>query len=333
MFDILCAQKDPPSHSDGRRKRRTDDKGLKLEFEVDDFYALGSPIGLFQMLKGRTIAARSLPNTDPNEPPELDDPFSGPSAIPHSKSNPALAHFEIMQSSPKCRQLFNIFHPTDPISYRLEPLISPSLSALKPQPLPYTKKGIFAPVGEGLTGIGARVGQSVTGFFSNLGSGMANSLLNRSLGISGSDMGKAAGTGPVTSRAPLSMGGGTNVSGGVLSPPPVSAADVAAEEEKKRRLTESSIAQGEEGEHPPTLIDGEIETLYSGFQKVRKNAQSDAEPADSEENPDWQTLEERAKRLRREEAKVRAINSNGRVDYAIQEYVSAGTVGMLYQTY
>ena len=45
-----------------------------MDFEVEDFYALGSPIGLFQMLKGRTISARSLPNVDPNEPAELEDP-------------------------------------------------------------------------------------------------------------------------------------------------------------------------------------------------------------------------------------------------------------------
>ena len=47
------------------------------------------------------------------------------------------------------------------------------MSALKPQPLPYTKRGIFgAPASQGFTGIGQRVGQGVTDFWTSLGSGV-----------------------------------------------------------------------------------------------------------------------------------------------------------------
>lgn len=167
MFDVLCMQKDPKAapSSHSTRQRRSTEEGLKLDFEVEDFYALGSPIGLFQMLKGRTIAGRPkaafVPPKTPSTP--IDDPFS-PGGDEHA--------FDITTSSPLCKQVFNIFHPTDPISYRLEPLISPAMSTLKAQPLPYTKKGIFgAPASQGITGIGQRVGQGVTDFWTSLGSG------------------------------------------------------------------------------------------------------------------------------------------------------------------
>ena len=36
------------------------DPRLQLNFDVHGFFAVGSPIGLFQMLRGRNIAARSV---------------------------------------------------------------------------------------------------------------------------------------------------------------------------------------------------------------------------------------------------------------------------------
>jgi hypothetical protein len=66
IFDILCRQKeDVEVHASQHHKKfyhnrpgvqvanKKDGKTLKFNFKVDDFYALGSPIGLFQMLKGR----------------------------------------------------------------------------------------------------------------------------------------------------------------------------------------------------------------------------------------------------------------------------------------
>lgn len=63
LFDILCRQRDGNDNHDPLRvlphQRRpnmsTKQHGLEFEFEVDDFYCLGSPIGLFQMLKGRQV--------------------------------------------------------------------------------------------------------------------------------------------------------------------------------------------------------------------------------------------------------------------------------------
>ena len=320
LFDVLCRQRDhsenlqPVQHGSGIKRtgslKAHDAKSdLDLDFDVEDFYCLGSPLGLFQMLKGRTIAGRCAPGAvqaqSPMDPDSVEDPLNS-----YSRSRtPNKEILSIAVSSPKCAQLYNIFHPADPIAYRIEPLISPAMSSLKPQPLPYTKRGIFG--APGLTGIGARVGQSVSGFWSNITTGVASSLLNRSLGLT--QEGQYI---PQQTRVPLSMGAGTNiVSGGVISGPD------ALEEERKKAAADAAVGVDTTVEHPPTLIDSEIETLYSGFQKRRKSHQSD-EARDLGESPEWQDADDRAKKLRREEAKVRALNSNGRVDFSVQEFVA-----------
>jgi hypothetical protein len=261
------------------------------------------------MLKGRTISARPVkPYLSPKTPGDLlDDPFSSAAAAEQEHA------FDITTSSPLCKQIFNIFHPTDPISYRIEPLISPAMAGLKAQPLPYTKKGIFgAPASQGLTGIGARVNQSVNEFWSSLGSGIASGLLNRSLGISGTEVANSSNASQATRTSrPLSVGAVPELN------EPTSAF---INEERRRRLGQETIVPGEDGEHPPTLIDSDVETLFAGFQKRRKsNAASEDGTA---EEIEWQELEEKSRKLKKEEAKVRSLNTNGRVDYSIQEGVS-----------
>ena len=86
-----------------------------------------------------------------------------------------------------------------------------------------------------------------------------------------------------------------------------------------------------------TLIDEELETLFSRFQKSRV----DMAERDSKTEKDgggvggvgmerggsqgglsharWAEEEEKARGLRREEGKIRGLNRNGRVDYCIQE--------------
>lgn len=298
MFDILCNQKvdnglagNNNRHTYGgkEKQRHHTNDGLQLDFPVEDFYALGSPVGLFQMLKGRTIAARATPNLKPAQTPyvSMDDPFSPP-AISSTAS-----YIDSTTSSPKCQRLYNIFHPTDPISYRLEPLISPAMASLKPQPLPYTKKGIFGPARQGVAGIGARVGQSVSGLWSSLSSGIASSLLNRSLGISADDAAR------VQQNRSL--------------PPNAQSGPIAPSDAEKLLRGDLQVRDGEDGQHPPTLLDDEIETLYSGFAKTHKGA------GPLEKDDERRELEEQARKLKKEERKVRALNSNGRVDYSIQE--------------
>jgi len=261
------------------------------------------------MLKGRTITARpSKPHLPPKTPGDpLDDPFS-------TTTDDQSHAFDITTSSPLCKQIYNIFHPTDPISYRIEPLISPAMAGLKAQPLPYTKKGIFgAPASQGFTGIGARVNQSVNEFWSSLGSGIGSALLNRSLGISEMPNPRPQRPVPNQSVSTFSIPG-------IDEPTSASYTN----DERRKRLGQETIVPGEDGEHPPTLIENDVETLFAGFQKRRSSEEEGWKEGKRgvETDLEWQELEEKSRKLKKEEAKVRLLNGNGRVDYSIQEGVS-----------
>ncbi|KAI9685852.1 MAG: hypothetical protein M1822_004130 [Bathelium mastoideum] len=333
MFDILCEQRDHKTHirRQSSLRRRHDGVGSQLDFEVADFYSLGSPIALFQMLKGRTIVARHSSGSSSSEVALGDfaaDPFdSGSPAASKLASAPSFT--EATTSSPMCDQIFNIFHPTDPIAYRLEPLISPAMASLKPQPLPTVKRTFGAAVGQGISGIGSSVGKSVSGLWSSFSSGIASSLLNRSLGLTAEDASNAkASAASQQSRVPLSMvsksasvnSGNPNTTQALSKEAgsvPLSELPVVSAE--SGQSAELALSKGEAGVHPPTRLDETLETLYSGFEKRRRSHASDADVRDLGENPEWRDAEERGKKLRREEAKVRALNGNGRVDYSIQE--------------
>jgi hypothetical protein len=191
---------------------------------------------------------------------------------------------------------------------------------MKPQALPYTKKTMAASV----SGIGAKVGQSVSGLWTSLSSGIASSLLNRSLGLTSDDVARMettaqgtrsrAGSQSQTQAQLPSTGAGTNISGGVIEDIPSMQRDM--NNEKKKQLAEDTAAADRDGSRAkaPTLIDDEIETLYDGFQKRRKDKQIDEDAKNDQDE-----AEERGKKLRREEMKVRALNQNGRVDFCIQE--------------
>jgi hypothetical protein len=401
MFDILCRQKEKAKEAARNPLRfwsgpevpepTKDPRELVLDFEVEDFYCLGSPIGLFQMLKGRTISARHLPNALPTESPfdpeTVADPFlntqlllspqNNNSGDPSQRVSP-ITNLPFTISSPKAAQLFNIFHPSDPIAYRIEPLISPAMATLKPQVLPYTKKGIFGTVApQGLTGIGAKVGQSVSGLWSSFSASLASSLLNRSLGLSQEDVAtitasqQSAQTQTQTKfQHPRSPGAGTNIGAGVLSPESqvVAMTDVQRAEraaERKRQLARETAARkrdqiwdvAKDGRlnnisgNDATLLDDELETLFSQFERKRIGgldgsgtpgageekaiAEGSAitggvegtmpktpKEREAERRAERERLaaeERKAQRLRREEMKVRALNRNGRVDYSIQE--------------
>jgi DDHD domain len=307
VFDILCRQKDTANvRFQTLNKTSTDihrEKGsLQLDFNCENFFALGSPIALFQMLKGRTIAARqhdqdSKVAQSPFDPDPMDS-FAKDSQMERQEKT----IIPIGVSSPKCDQLFNIFHPTDPISYRIEPLISPAMASLKPQLLPYTKKGLFG--APGIANIGARVGQSVGSMWYNFTSGVASSLLNRSLGITGEEQALSQDNkfqGNMDKRQPQQLQAGAQM--------PI------ADNKRQQALAEATLS-GASSDHLPTLIDSDLETLYAGFQKRRLSQQSNnPNPLDAGSDE----VEAKAKKLKREEAKVRALNGNGRVDYSIQE--------------
>ncbi|KAJ3402576.1 hypothetical protein HDV05_008355 [Chytridiales sp. JEL 0842] len=84
-----------------------------LEFKVDKLFCVGSPIGLFVLLRGDTLQPRL-----PGQKPE-----SG-----------------ILR--PAVNSMYNIFHPHDPVAYRVEPLVSKKLATEKPAPIQYNKGGL-----------------------------------------------------------------------------------------------------------------------------------------------------------------------------------------------
>ena len=73
----------------------------QLNFPVAKFFALGSPIAMFLTIRGVEHLSRD---------------------------------FQL----PTCPSLFNIFHPFDPVAYRLEPLINPDIKQ-KPVLMPHHK--------------------------------------------------------------------------------------------------------------------------------------------------------------------------------------------------
>ena len=187
----------------------------------------------------------------------------------------------------------------------MEPLISPAMTSLKPQPLPYTKKGLFG--APGIANISARVGQSVGTMWYSLTSGVASSLINRSLGITGEEQALPQDS---MRRGPTSSTPG--VFTGTQTVPPADAPTMpVADGKKQQALADATAAAGQKS----TLIDSEMETLFTGFQKRRRSHGS----ASGEDEEHDESANERSRRLKREEAKIRALNSNGRVDYSIQE--------------
>lgn len=93
-----------------RRSSSTSDSRLpRFDFEVSDFFMFGSPLAI-------VLAARRL--TD-------------------SKSG---------NQKPHCTQVYNLFHPTDPIASRIEPLLSARFSMLAPVNIPRYAK---YPLGNG----------------------------------------------------------------------------------------------------------------------------------------------------------------------------------------
>lgn len=305
LFDILCHQPSDADVTTGGNSPALDtvdrsgqrgSAATSLNFECEEFFCLGSPIALFQMLKGKTIAGHSpLGAAHRPSPLDLEIESRGFRSLQASKRDSlggagrGLCDTSTIASIPKCRDLYNIFHPSDPVSYRIEPLISSAMASLKPQPLPSVKKSLWTTSGQSLSILGNRMGQSVGSLWSNFTSGVASSLLNRSLGLPADEAPSHPGTGKSTS------------------------------ESTGHRRTQTVVTPGtshDSEDHLQTLIDSDLETLYDGFQKSRSLPKKDN--ASSSVDIELGT-EDQERRLRFEDAKVRTLNTNGRVDYSIQE--------------
>ncbi|KAL2842965.1 DDHD domain-containing protein [Aspergillus pseudoustus] len=283
LFDILCSGDPEPRKAPHAGERANAES---FSFECEEFFCLGSPVALFQMLKGNKIAGRPPLQDEKSEVPLG---LAGHDTLKAKRQSANLSTGSMMNqgpfavSVPQCRELYNIFHPSDPVSYRMEPLISPVLSSLKPQPLPSVKRSIWTASGQSLSMIGTRVGQSVGSLWTNFTSGVASSLLNRSLGIISDESSSQSST-------------------------------TRSQHQPSLQSSADSL-----GNRSPTLIDPEIETLYEGFQKAKLRRQHAGTDTRGEFDLDKENADRGLRKLRLEDDKVRLLNSNGRVDYSIQE--------------
>ncbi|XP_069140492.1 phospholipase DDHD2-like [Argopecten irradians] len=98
----------------------------QLSFKPSAFIAMGSPIGVF-------LSARGLDKVGED--------------------------FKL----PTCSRLFNVFHPFDPVAYRLEPLVTSSAVNIKPVLIPHHKgrKRLHLELKESLTRVGADIKQKI----------------------------------------------------------------------------------------------------------------------------------------------------------------------------
>ncbi|KAJ9167294.1 hypothetical protein P3X46_021958 [Hevea brasiliensis] len=90
-------------------------KYTKLEFKVDTFFAVGSPLGVFLALRNIRIGI--------------------------GKGHEYWEEENINEEMPACRQMFNIFHPFDPVAYRVEPLVCKEYITKRPVIIPYHRGG------------------------------------------------------------------------------------------------------------------------------------------------------------------------------------------------
>ncbi|GLT93880.1 hypothetical protein SLE2022_116500 [Rubroshorea leprosula] len=87
----------------------------KLEFKVDTFFAVGSPLGVFLALRNIRLGI--------------------------GKGQEYWGEENINEEMPACHQMFNIFHPFDPVAYRVEPLVCREHIEKRPVIIPYHKGG------------------------------------------------------------------------------------------------------------------------------------------------------------------------------------------------
>lgn len=94
LFDILSKQ-----------------KKYELEFQVDNLFFIGSPIGLLKLIQRTKIGDR------PKFPNDLER--------------------KLTIQRPQCKDVYNLYHVCDPISYRMEPLVSKEMAHYEQTYLPH----------------------------------------------------------------------------------------------------------------------------------------------------------------------------------------------------
>ncbi|KAL0075151.1 DDHD domain-containing protein [Phycomyces blakesleeanus] len=164
-FDILTSQPIPGSTS--LFSKITDnlmgsgEKKIPLSFPVQNFFALGSPLGIMLLLRGLKIASRK--SLEPGQLPSDQSP--------------------VTFCYPAVENLYNIFHKSDPVAYRLEPLIARHYSVkLKPEQIPYIKGGLKSVIDAGFH-VGTDIATRAGAMYESIKSGFTSNVFMRGLGL------------------------------------------------------------------------------------------------------------------------------------------------------
>ena len=116
-----------------------------LDIKPKGFFALGSPIGEIRLSKNRDNCLKS-------------DNFSGMFLAVRGIENLG-TDFRF----PTCKMFFNIFHPYDPVAYRIESLVDTELADVRPYIVPHHmgRKRMHLELKETMTRVGADIKQKV----------------------------------------------------------------------------------------------------------------------------------------------------------------------------
>ncbi|KAI8581099.1 hypothetical protein K450DRAFT_234642 [Umbelopsis ramanniana AG] len=146
-----------------------------LHFPVQNFFAVGSPLGFMLLLKGCKISSRKLLAGDLNM-------SSSTISMSANSSSP------IPLCYPAVGNLYNIFKQSDPVAYRLEPLISRHYSAsIKPETVPFTKGGLKSVLDAGYN-VGSGIANRAGAMLESFKMGITTNLFMRGLGLTKQQM-------------------------------------------------------------------------------------------------------------------------------------------------
>lgn len=113
--NIATRNQSIPEESDSAKSFTPQLRYTKLKFKVDTFFAVGSPLGVFLSLRNVRIGI--------------------------GKGKDYWEEDNIVEEMPACRKMFNIFHPFDPVAYRIEPLVCKEYLNKRPVIIPYHRGG------------------------------------------------------------------------------------------------------------------------------------------------------------------------------------------------
>ncbi|VEU21592.1 DEKNAAC102517 [Brettanomyces naardenensis] len=130
-MDLLCLQ--PGTIPKGKDFN----PAVHLKFPVENYFGMGSPNGVFKLMKRQNVRPRS----EFQEPP-LSEP---------------LAFIEGNDMSPKVNNVYNIFYPTDIVAYRMEPLVHTEMAKYKPKAIEFADKNNFNSKIQSLTSLPAGI--------------------------------------------------------------------------------------------------------------------------------------------------------------------------------